>query len=90
MTGFHWNVSTTMPIKSFRDSIRSPVYRRHILMENMSFGGFSAGPHCKEHPVAVGRILDSSKFAAIFVGLEPAELCYLACFGVESPDDVSC
>jgi hypothetical protein len=29
----------------------------------MSFGGFSAGPHCQDRPAVVGRILDSGGLA---------------------------
>jgi hypothetical protein len=51
----------------------------------MSFGGFSAGPHCHDHPGVVGGILDSSGLAAIFFGLEPPGLCYLEHFASERP-----
>jgi hypothetical protein len=30
-----------------------------MLMENMSFGAFSAVPHCQDHPAVVGEILVS-------------------------------
>jgi hypothetical protein len=49
-------------------------------MDNTSFSGFSAGPHCQVHPAAVGRILDFSGLAAIFARLAHTVLCNMACF----------
>jgi hypothetical protein len=62
------------------DSVFSPRSRGRILREILSFGGFGAGPHRYNRPAAVYRILDSGRLAAIFPGLEPAWLCYLARF----------
>jgi hypothetical protein len=41
-----------------------------ILIENTSFGGFSASLHYKNHSVAVSRILISRRLATIFAVLE--------------------
>jgi hypothetical protein len=38
-------------------------------MENTSFRGLIAGPHCQDQPAVVGGILDTGGFAAIFAGL---------------------
>jgi hypothetical protein len=56
-----------------------------IQTENTSFSGFSSGLHRKNHPAAIGRILDSSRLVAIFAGLEFAKLLYLQRFSGESP-----
>ncbi len=61
----------------------------HILMENKSFGGFSADLHRKNHPAALGRIPVSGGFAAIFAGVEPARLRYLVLFAGKSPSYAS-
>jgi hypothetical protein len=53
-------------------------------MENMSSGGFSAAD------AVVGGILDSGILTAIFAGLEPAGLLYMARCSGESPCDASC
>jgi hypothetical protein len=47
-------------------------------VKNMTFGRFTAGQHSQDHPVIVGRILDSSGLATIFAGFEPAGLRDLA------------
>jgi hypothetical protein len=49
-------------------------------MENMPIGRFSASLPCKNHIAAVGGILISGGFAAIFAGL-----LYLMHFAGESP-----
>jgi hypothetical protein len=58
-------------------------------MENMSFGRFIAGPHHQDHPSALGGILDSSRLAAIFAGLEFAGLLCLQRFADDSPGNAS-
>jgi hypothetical protein len=62
-----------------------PLAEEHILMENTSFVRFSAGLHHKNHPPAFGGIPVSGGFSAIFAGLEPARLCYLARFAGKNP-----
>jgi hypothetical protein len=57
-----------------------PGAEGHILTENTSFGGFSAGLHCKNFPAAVGGIPVSERFAAIFAGLEHTRLRYPALY----------
>ncbi len=71
------NRSTPTFTKGFWDSMWSPMSRRRILMEIMSSGGFSTGPHHQNHPAVIKRILDSGGVAAIFAGLEFARLFYL-------------
>ncbi len=53
-------------------------------MENIPFGGFSAGVYRINHPAAVGGILDSGRLAIIFTGLKFAGLLYLTRFAGES------
>jgi hypothetical protein len=59
-------------------------------MENTSSGGFSAATDHRDHPAALGEILDSSILAAKFTRLEIIELIYLQRFAGESPGDASC
>jgi hypothetical protein len=47
-----------------------------ILRDNTYSSRFWAGQHCEDYPVVLSRILDSSRLAAIFAGLEPAGLRY--------------
>jgi hypothetical protein len=68
--------STPTSIKSFWDSMWSPGSIGRILMEKTPFGGFSAGPSHQDHPVALIRILGSSRMAAIFARLYIAGLLY--------------
>jgi hypothetical protein len=62
-----------------------PMAKGRIQTKNTSFSGFSSGLHRKNHPAAIGRILDSSRLVAIFAGLEFARLLYLQRFSGESP-----
>ncbi len=48
------------------------------MTENTSLGRFSASPDRQNRPGTVCGIPDSGRLAAIFAGLEPARLCYLA------------
>jgi hypothetical protein len=48
----------------------SPEAEGHSLIENTSFCGFSAGLCRPNHLAAIGGILVSSGFAAIFAELE--------------------
>jgi hypothetical protein len=52
----------------------SPEAEGRSLIENMSFCGFSAGLRRPNHLAAIGEILVSSGFAAIFAELELAGL----------------
>jgi hypothetical protein len=52
-------------------------------MENMPFGGFSAGLCCPNHLAAVGGILVFGGLAAIFGGLELGGIIYLTHFAVK-------
>jgi hypothetical protein len=67
----------------------SPEAKGRSLMENMSFCGFSAGLHSKNHPAAVSGIPVSGRLAAIFAKLEPARLRHQARFAGKSPSDAS-
>jgi hypothetical protein len=58
-------------------------------MENASFDRFSASPHCQDRPATLGRILDYSGLAAIFMVLEVAGLLYLQHFAGKSPSNAS-
>jgi hypothetical protein len=62
----------------------------HMLIENMSFSGYSAGLHHQNHPVVVGRILDSSRLAVIIASIEFARLLYLQHFAGKRPSYASC
>jgi hypothetical protein len=79
----HWSLvsadkcSVPTSTKSFWESMWSPGFRGHILMQNKSSGGFSAGPCRQVHPTFLGRILDSGGLAAIFARHEQAGfLCF--------------
>jgi hypothetical protein len=64
----------------------SPGAKGRILKENTDvFVRFSTGLHCKNHPEIVGGIPVSGGLAAIFPGLEPARLRYLAHFAGKGP-----
>ncbi len=54
-------------------------------MENMPFGGFSAGLRHQNHPATVGGILITSGLATIFTRLEFAGLLYLMRLAGEIP-----
>ncbi len=67
----------------------SPEAEGRSLIETMSFCGFSAGLCRPNHLAAVGGILVSSGFAAIFAELELAGLRHQALFAGESPSYAS-
>ncbi len=74
------NVKMPTYTKSFWDSMWSPEAEGRSLIENTSSCGFSAGLRRPNHLVAVGGILISSGFAAIFAELELAGLWHQARF----------
>ncbi len=84
------NESIPTSTNSFQDSMWSLESIGLILMENMSSGRFSAGPHNRDPPAPLGEILDSGRLAAKFARLEIIGLLYLQCFAGESPSDASC
>jgi hypothetical protein len=53
-------------------------------MENMSFGGFSAGLRRPNHLTAIGGLLAFGRLAAIFAGPEFGRLLYLQHFAAKS------
>jgi hypothetical protein len=55
-------------------------------MENTSFDGFSAGPHCKNTQQLFEEFRTLAEMAARLAGLEVAGLPYLMHFAGESPD----
>ncbi len=61
--------------------------RGHILMINLSFRGFSTGPHTQDHTAVLSRVLDSYGLATIFTRLEHAGPLYLVYSAVERLDD---
>jgi hypothetical protein len=63
----------------------SPDAKGRSLIENTSFCGFSASLRRPNHLAAVGGILVSSGFAAIFAELEFAGLLHQARFAGKSP-----
>jgi hypothetical protein len=67
----------------------SPEAKGHSLIENTSFCGFSAGLRRPNHLAAVGGILVSSGFAAIFAELELAGLRHQARFAGKCPSYAS-
>ncbi len=67
----------------------SPVAEGRSLIENMSFCGFSAGLRRPNQLAAVGGILVSSRFTAIFAELELAGLRHQARFAGKSPSYAS-
>ncbi len=76
--GFRWQTGQCQcPLKAFETAYGTLGSKRHILTENTSSIGFSAGPHCQDHLAVVSRILDSSKLAAIFTRLKPVGHLYL-------------
>jgi hypothetical protein len=66
------NMSTLTSTKSFWVSIWIPKPRGCILTENTSFGRFSTGPCCQDHPAVVSGILDPGGLDVTFPRLEPA------------------
>jgi hypothetical protein len=67
----------------------SPEAQGRSLIENTSFCGFSAGLHRPNQLAAVGGILVSSGFAAIFAKLELAGLRHQTRFAGKSPSYAS-
>jgi hypothetical protein len=67
----------------------SPEAEGHSLIKTTSFCGFSAGLRHPNHLAAVGGILVSSRFAAIFAELELAGLRHQARFAGKSPSYAS-
>jgi hypothetical protein len=67
----------------------SPEAEGRSLIENTSFCGFSAGLRRPNQLAAVGIILVSSGFAAIFAELELARLRHQARFAGKSPSYAS-
>jgi hypothetical protein len=67
----------------------SPEAEGCSLIENTSFCGFSAGLGRPNHLAAVGGILGSSGFAAIFAELELAGLRHQARFAGKNPSYAS-
>ncbi len=61
----HWWLT-----RAFETACGPPMAKGRIQTKNTSFSGFSSGLHRKNHPAAIGRILDSSRLVAIFAGLE--------------------
>jgi hypothetical protein len=48
-----------------------------MLLEIMSSGGFSTGPHHQNHTAVINKILDTCGVTTIFARLEFARLFYL-------------
>ncbi len=67
----------------------SPEAEGRSLIENTSFCGFSAGLRRPNHLAAIGEILVSSGFAAIFAKLELTGLQHQARFAGKSPSYAS-
>jgi hypothetical protein len=67
----------------------SPEAEGRSLIENTPFCGFSAGLRHPNHLAAVGGILVSSGFVAIFTELELAGLQHQARFAGKSPSYAS-
>ncbi len=83
------NVKTPSFTKSFLDSMWSPEAEGRSLIKTTSFCGFSAGLRRPNHLAAVGGILVSSGFAAIFAEFELPGLRHQARFAGKSPSYAS-